>query len=74
VGNVLLGRFFGLALTTPSLLVPGLISAAALAVLALLVLPRMRRQVGRRLLSTKGMKASSDSEEPAMEDTEELGA
>jgi membrane protein DedA with SNARE-associated domain len=44
-GNTLLGRFFGTAITTPSLLVPGLVALVGVLVLALVVLPRVRRRL-----------------------------
>ena len=44
-GNVLLGRVFGVALTTPDLLVPTVIVVSAALLLAALVLPRIRRRL-----------------------------
>jgi membrane protein DedA with SNARE-associated domain len=43
--NVLLGRFFGVALTTPNLLLPTLLVVAAAILLTALVLPRVRRRL-----------------------------
>lgn len=45
VGNVLLGRFFGVVLTTPNLLLPTLLALAAAILITALVLPRVRRRL-----------------------------
>ncbi len=71
VGNVLLGRFFGMALTTPSLLVPGLVVLAVVVVLSLLVPALVHRHISRRLLRAEETGAPGAMSERLAEGTEE---